>query len=89
MGYSEPPHKSVYLKISVSNSESRWDKPKEGFLSIKAQEDINRKHEYIEQKRIDTIYQSQAIHGSHIEEAPKEDASASSAPYGKWQTVET
>ena len=76
-------------------AESRWTAPPEGYLSIRDQEDINRKHEEREMKKYNKIVEQQSIH-SHQASYSLAAASTSSAsagpapkaePYGGWQTV--
>ena len=73
----------------VESSASRWDRPPEGYLSIKEQEEINQKHDDKETKKIYNMYQSQAIHGRHKDEDDQESfgPGAKPSPYGAWQTV--
>ncbi len=81
----------------VETHESRWDAPPEGHFSIKEQEEINDKHEKKEVRKIEKIYESQSIHGTHREDAglPVPTVSrahhgpqARSSPYGEWKAVE-
>ncbi len=82
----------------VETHESRWTEPPEGFFSVKEQEEVNRKHEAKEWKKVEAIYTSQAIHGSHKEDGSLPTPSVSHYgpqgrparvnPYGEWKTVE-
>ncbi len=79
----------------VESHESRWDPPPDGYFSIKEQEEVNAKHEDKERKKVETMYVSQAIHGSHREDAglPTPTIStngpqARANPYGEWKTVQ-
>lgn len=75
----------------VETHESTWTAPPEGFLSIKEQEKINAKHEEREMKKIDLMYESQAIHGSTKlqKEGPMQGPSQRPSPYGAWKTVKS
>ena len=76
--------------------ESRWEPPPEGYLSIKDQEEINRKHEEREQKKLNKIIEAQNIHShaaNYSNEAAAEAAQVAGPPpkadaYGGWQNVE-
>ena len=46
----------------VDLTESRWTAPPEGYFSIGEQEDVNRKHNARENRKIEKIYEQQAIH---------------------------
>lgn len=74
---------------NVETMESKWELPTEGFLSIQAQEEINKDHESKEYKKLQLMYKSQEIHGRHIEEGPSPlSTTESNQPYGSWQAVE-
>jgi len=81
----------------VESHESRWEPPPEGYLSIKDQEEINRKHEEREQKKLNKIIEAQNIHShaaNYSNEAAAEAAQVAAGPppkadaYGGWQNVE-
>ena len=44
----------------VDLTESRWTAPPEGYFSIGEQEDVNRKHNARENRKIEKIYEQQA-----------------------------
>lgn len=80
--------------VIQSSSESRWEAPPEGFFSIAEQEAVNRKHDEREEKKIYNMYQSQSIHGSHLDDAEVAAATVASFgpdarvdPYGSWKSV--
>ena len=74
----------------VETHESRWDPPPEGYLSIQGQEDINKKHENREMRKIEQIYVQQALHCKEEDPAEVEGPKPRPAgPYGAWQTVST
>jgi hypothetical protein len=78
-------------------TESRWHPPPDGYFSIAEQEDVNKKHEAKEARKVEQIYVQQAFHGAAVD-SDDEGASADSdeeppgtvsraGPYGKWQAV--
>jgi len=78
----------------VETQESRWTAPPEGFLSIKDQEEINRKHEERELKKYNKIVEQQSIHNHQAAysvtaatEAVAGPAPKAADPYGGWQKV--
>ena len=73
----------------------RWQPPPEGYLSIKDQEEINKKHEEREMKKYNRIVEQQSIHshaGAFSATAAAESAAGPAPkadPYGSggWQKV--
>ena len=71
----------------VESHESRWTPPEEGYLSIKEQEDINKKHEAREAKKMEQIYHSQLYHGKQEEETYQKPEPKKNSPFGAWKPV--
>jgi len=79
----------------VETHQSRWQPPPEGYLSIKDQEEINKKHEEREMKKYNRIVEQQSIHshaGAFSATAAAEAAAGTAPkadPYGSggWQKV--
>ena len=63
-------------KSRVDLSESRWTAPPEGYFSISEQEDVNRKHQAREMRKVEKIYEQQAIHGKEEEQFAETAAEA-------------
>lgn len=68
MWYEAKTEAGVTYYWHVETKQSRWTAPPEGYFSIGEQEDVNRKHNARENRKIEKIYEQQAIHGKEEEE---------------------
>ena len=67
MWYEAKTEQGVTYYWHVETKQSRWTAPPEGYFSIAEQEDVNRKHQAREMRKVEKIYEQQAIHGKEEE----------------------
>ena len=59
MWYEAKTEQGVTYYWHVETKQSRWTAPPEGYFSIAEQEDVNRKHQAREMRKVEKIYEQQ------------------------------